>query len=183
MGRSTPRKALLLKTAYELFNQQGYCATGIDQILKASGVSKATLYKHFKSKNELILAVLKLRHENILVQLSDARSVMDFFSHYEFWFHAPQFFGCNYINACAEFTSPQHVVHDYAKTHKAEVFRLLYDCICHEFPRLSKTKKKQLARQIQLLLEGATVTAQVNNDPGSIQTAREIAQQLIKNTL
>ena len=47
--RPQPRRDLLVKTAYRLFNAQGYHATGIDQILAESGVAKATLYKYFSS--------------------------------------------------------------------------------------------------------------------------------------
>ena len=53
----------LLNTAENLFYREGYHATGIDRILAESGVAKMTLYKHFKSKDELILAVLDARHE------------------------------------------------------------------------------------------------------------------------
>jgi len=53
----------LLSTAEDLFYRDGYHATGIDRILAESGVAKMTLYKHFKSKDELIVAVLDARHE------------------------------------------------------------------------------------------------------------------------
>ncbi|WP_166371985.1 TetR family transcriptional regulator [Psychromonas sp. SA13A] len=64
-----PRKQHLIETALTLFNQYGYHATGIDLILAESGVSKATLYKHFRSKEALILAALQLRHEQVITRL------------------------------------------------------------------------------------------------------------------
>src|SRR5260370_5451467 len=51
----------LLETAWQLFYRDGYHATGIDRILTKAGVAKMTLYKHFRSKEELILAVLEKR--------------------------------------------------------------------------------------------------------------------------
>ncbi len=57
------RRDHLIDTALRLFYQQGYHATGIDRILAESGVAKMTLYKHFRSKDELILAALQLRDE------------------------------------------------------------------------------------------------------------------------
>lgn len=72
-----PRKQHLLDVAHQLFNKHGYHATGIDWILAELGVSKATLYKYFRSKEALILAVLQQRHEHfvesIKVQISSAK--------------------------------------------------------------------------------------------------------------
>jgi len=59
----------LIEKAQELFYREGYHATGIDRILAESGVAKMTLYKHFKSKEELILAVLETRHRTMIERL------------------------------------------------------------------------------------------------------------------
>ena len=60
---ATSRREHLVDTALELFYQDGFHATGIDKILAKAGVAKMTMYKHFKSKDELILAVLRRRDE------------------------------------------------------------------------------------------------------------------------
>jgi AcrR family transcriptional regulator len=57
------RRDHLVETALELFDRHGFHATGIDRILADAGVAKVTLYKHFSSKDDLILAVLRLRDE------------------------------------------------------------------------------------------------------------------------
>ena len=57
------RRDHLVATALALFSKHGYHATGIDRILAESGVAKMTLYKHFRSKDELILAALRRRDE------------------------------------------------------------------------------------------------------------------------
>ena len=67
----------LLNTAENLFYREGYHATGIDRILAESGVAKMTLYKHFKSKDELILAVLDARHELMLTRLRERAGKTD----------------------------------------------------------------------------------------------------------
>ena len=54
----------LLETALRLFNQNGYHATGIDLIIAESGVAKTTLYRHFETKDDLILAALERRDEH-----------------------------------------------------------------------------------------------------------------------
>ena len=54
-----PRKEHLIQTAVELFRRRGYHATGIDRIIAEAGVAKMTLYKHFRSKDDLIVAALR----------------------------------------------------------------------------------------------------------------------------
>ena len=66
---ATNKRDLLLATAERLFYTEGSHATGIDRILSESGVAKMTLYKHFKSKDELILAVLEARQLPMLERL------------------------------------------------------------------------------------------------------------------
>ena len=70
---ATNKRDLLLGTAERLFYTEGYHATGIDRILSESGVAKMTLYKHFISKEELILAVLDARQQPMLARLRAAR--------------------------------------------------------------------------------------------------------------
>ena len=65
------KQQLLIETSLQLFNRHGFHATGIDTIMAVSGVSKTTLYKYFRSKELLILAVLEYRHQN-LVELFDS---------------------------------------------------------------------------------------------------------------
>lgn len=62
----TPRRSAreqILDTAYELFTQRGIRAVGVDEVIARSGVAKATLYKHFRSKNELAMAFLQRREQ------------------------------------------------------------------------------------------------------------------------
>ena len=107
--RAQPRRQLLLDTALKLFNEQGYHATGIDLILGNSGVSKATLYKHFRSKDELILSALTQRHEQIFSVIEEALSnakatgakqpALSLFDVLHQQINGEHFFGCNLINA------------------------------------------------------------------------------------
>ena len=69
---ASSKREQLLNTALQLFYREGYHSTGIDRILAESGVAKMTLYKHFKSKDELILAVLQRQHEQIDASFSAA---------------------------------------------------------------------------------------------------------------
>ena len=71
---ASSKRDQLINTAQELFYREGYHATGIDRILAESGVAKMTLYKHFRSKDELIQAVLQSREQSVLGQLAAVRA-------------------------------------------------------------------------------------------------------------
>ena len=71
---ASSKRDQLINTAQELFYREGYHATGIDRILAESGVAKMTLYKHFRSKDELIQAVLQSREQSVLGQLAALRA-------------------------------------------------------------------------------------------------------------
>ena len=62
-GRQAPARERILEAAYELFSRQGIRAVGIDSIVESSGVARMTLYRHFASKDALVLAFLERREE------------------------------------------------------------------------------------------------------------------------
>ncbi|MFT6925688.1 MAG: AcrR family transcriptional regulator [Psychromonas sp.] len=175
-----PRKQHLLDTALVLFNQQGYHATGIDLILAQSGVSKATLYKHFRSKNELILAALQQRHEQVLLMIrtrvdeaikTGESGVLAIFDALHEWFNSDTFFGCNFINASAEYTDPQDPIHRFSAEHKQAIVELIRT----QLPAADENK----AEQIGLLVEGAIVMAHTRGMKQSALMAKEMARYFI----
>lgn len=102
----------LLQAAYELFSQQGIKAVGVDTITAHSGTAKMSLYRHFGSKEELVLAFLKQRRERwtsqwleaeVLKRAADpAARLLAIFDVFEAWFQEPDFEGCSFINTLLE---------------------------------------------------------------------------------
>ncbi len=114
------RRDHLVDTALELFIRDGFHATGIDKILAESGVAKMTLYKHFKSKDELILSALRRRDEhfrNWFMRAVESRAreprqrLLAIFDALDEWFSGRDFNGCMFINASAEFARPDDPIH------------------------------------------------------------------------
>ena len=176
-----PRKQHLIETALTLFNEKGYHATGIDLILAESKVSKATLYKHFRSKDELILAALALQHERVLIMIKDkithtteegSSRVLAIFDALHIWFNSNTFYGCNFINASAEYSDMKDPIHAYAVEHK----QAIVDFIRTELEPEDKSK----ADQIDLLMEGAIVMAHTRGIKNSALMAKEMARSLIE---
>jgi AcrR family transcriptional regulator len=103
----------LIDTAIELFAQNGFHGTGIDRIAEQAGVSKKTMYHHFRSKEELILAALK-QHDgqfrNYFMKSVDQVSgspydkLLGIFDVAHAWFSDRSFYGCMFINAVGEYS-------------------------------------------------------------------------------
>ncbi|QUJ69814.1 TetR/AcrR family transcriptional regulator (plasmid) [Photobacterium sp. GJ3] len=165
----TDKRQQLISTALTLFYRHGIHAVGINEVLKVSGVAKKTLYSHFASKDELILATLAARDEIFMAwlarRLAPAHTHADvitcLFSALSDWFHGrvPElspFRGCFFINASAEFSEENTVIADYCSEHKRKV-RLLIQQHLH-------TPDEALVDAICLLKEGAIVSAFVGKD-------------------
>jgi len=188
MARSS-KKEHLVEAAVKLFGREGFHATGIDRILQEAGVARMTLYKHFRSKDELILAALRRRDEQFRTWFksaiektggSPAERLLASFDALGEWFAGRAFAGvpfsgCSFINAAAEFSEAGHPVHQLAAEHKRlilEYLRLLASSAGARDP-------DGLAWSISLLHEGAIVTAQVSGDIHAGRGAKDIARMLM----
>ena len=183
------RREHLVETALRLFYTHGFHATGIDRILAEAGVAKMTLYKHFRSKDELILAALRRRDElfrNWLMgameqAASDPRGrMLAMFDALDDWFHgralsALGFHGCAFIKAASEFDDPDHPVHRACAEHK----RMIVDYLVNLATAAGAKEPKILAEQLALLKEGAIVTAQVRAKTNAAEQAKLVARAVI----
>ncbi|WP_428607556.1 TetR/AcrR family transcriptional regulator [Sedimenticola sp.] len=178
-----PRKQKLIDTAYRLFNQYGYHATGIDRILLESGVSKATLYKYYRSKEELILAVLAQRHaqlealirERMEAAQDDAQPALAIFDSLDEWFRAKDFYGCNFIHASAEYTQVGDAIHQYVARHKESIRKLIEQHL--NVP--DRKARLRLSRELMLLVDGAIVAAHARGERKAAVTAKRVAECLL----
>jgi AcrR family transcriptional regulator len=190
MARSAKREHLI-ETATRLFYTDGFNATGVDRIIAEAGVARMTLYKHFKSKNELILAVLRRRDEEFREWFRDAieararrpqDQLLAMVDGLDEWFAGKAFgglvfSGCAFINACAEFSDPANPAHRIAAEHK----KMLLDYITRIARQARARDPDQLARQLMLLKEGAIVTMQVSGDREAAARAKLMAARLMES--
>jgi AcrR family transcriptional regulator len=185
-GTSAKRDALL-RTAGELFARQGYRAVGIDTVLAAAGVAKMTLYKHFRSKEELIAALLEQRGGEIAAALSEriaaapaspgnpGAPILAVFDWLADAVRSPDFHGCLFIKAASEYPDPQDLPRQAAVAFKESCGTLL-EGLCRELPAADP---EALARQLQLLMEGVLVMAFLRRNPQAATDAREAATKLL----
>ncbi len=182
------RRTQLVETALRLFYRHGFHATGIDKLLAEAGIAKMTLYKHFGSKDALILACLAERDRLFRAWFEaeiDRRGktgrdrVLAVFDILEAWFKSRDFHGCLFINAAAEHAPAEDPVHQAAGAHKREVRRIL-ERVASE---AGAKDPSALAGQIHMLMEGATVLAQVAGDTRAAADGRRAAGALIDAAL
>ena len=113
IGPTLTARERILTTAYRLFTRRGIRAVGTDEVIAVSGVAKATLYRHFPSKNDLVLAVLQRREELWTVGLVEQQSrlrgetpeeqLLAIFDVFHDWFQKREDFdGCSFINVLIE---------------------------------------------------------------------------------
>jgi len=109
---AVPARQRILDSAYELFSRRGIRATGIDEVIKSASVAKATLYRHFSSKDELVLAFLQQREQlwtKGWVEEEARRrgetpeeQLLAIFDLFHEWFQKDDFEGCSFINVLLE---------------------------------------------------------------------------------
>ena len=176
-----PRRQHLIDTAYRLFNEHGYHATGIDRILAESGVSKATLYKYFRSKEALILAVLQQRHREVIdlirrfvndAQDNNTNPTLAIFDALDTWFKSDGFFGCNFINASAEYAQCDDPIHQFAADHKAAIRQLVSESLITKH-------RQQLTLEIAILIDGAIALAHTSGERDAALIARRVAARIL----
>ncbi len=180
-------KERLVEAALQLFYERGFHATGIDMILTKANVSKPTLYKYFDSKDALILAALRRRDDFVrrwfISEIeqratSPAERILALFDVLEEWFQAPDFQGCMFINATAEYAQHNHPVHQASAEHK----RVFGQYILTLAQAAGAVTPKELSAQILLLMEGAIATAHVSGPALVAQHARKTAEVLLSYT-
>ena len=163
------KRKILIDTALALFYAKGINNTGINEILSVSGVAKNTLYNHFESKEELIIAALEQRHamffdwlkEKLEGAKTNKEVVNRLFTGLEEWFTGTdpelgEFRGCFFINSSAEFSEQEDAIPLFCLYHKQNIRDLINEYL--------PTKDPLLLDAICLMKEGATTAAYVNND-------------------
>lgn len=178
----------LVRKALEVFYRDGFHATGMDKLVVETGVSKTSMYKHFRTKEELILAALRLRDEIFrnwflrrVEELADtpAGKLIAGFDALAEWFEEDNYRGCMFIKAGAEYQETDHPIHAQAAEHK----RLLLEHFTTLARAAGARDPEVLGCQIMLLKEGAIVTSSLLNNCAPAEDAKQAAQILLDNAL
>ncbi|WP_166831630.1 TetR/AcrR family transcriptional regulator [Thalassoroseus pseudoceratinae] len=175
----------ILETAERLFYAEGVRAVGIDRIVAEASVAKMSLYNHFASKDELILAVLQYREEQVdqMFVNSMTRHVDQgmnkleaFFAALKEWFEAENFRGCSFINAAVELADAEHPASQFSVEHKRRFYAMVKAIISE----VAGTKAaERTSEAIALLVEGAIIKAVMDQSSHPADVAKETAMALV----
>jgi AcrR family transcriptional regulator len=167
----------ILDVADRLFYGQGIRAVGVDTIAAETGISKRTLYNHFPSKDELIVAYLSRRLKPAPPsQRPPAEQILAGFERLERTIGTDVFRGCPFVNAVAELKEPAHAANRVALAFKEQRRKGLRDLLV----RLGVGDPEGLSLQLLILIDGAIAAAIVRGDPKVATAAREAAIVLLK---
>lgn len=182
--RRAEKRDHLVDVAAALFNQHGYHAAGIDRVIKEAGIAKTTLYRHFETKDDLVLAVLRRIDERFREELrqfveerdrSPRERILATFDFLERWFESESFHGCPFISAAAEYGDATGAVFREAAAHKRLVIAY-FEELTHAG---GFAEPKRRAQEINLLHEGAIAVAHTTRSAAPARLARSVAAQLL----
>ncbi|WP_341961657.1 TetR family transcriptional regulator [Pseudomonas sp. RC10] len=184
---TTDTRDKILATAEQLIYQNGIHAMGMDLLVKTSGVARKSIYRYFATKDEVAAAALNARDvrwmqwfrtESDKADTPQAR-ILNMFNVLKGWFESKGFHGCAFINTAGEIGDPNDPIRLIAKLHKQK----LLDYTLELTEQLNIEQPSALARQLLILMEGAITMARVMGDYSAADSARDVAQLLLKQAL
>jgi len=178
----------ILLAAKELFSTQGIRATGVDSIVKSASINKMSLYKHFSSKEALIVAYLQTSDVEFwswFVEQIERKAqtpkgkLLAIFDVHAGWLASPDFQGCPLIKASVEFPDQSHAVHQVS----AAFYRKFRSYMTDLAGQTGARFPERLAGQLCALFQGAIVSEQLQRNSGAGDDAKLAAEILIANSI
>jgi AcrR family transcriptional regulator len=179
-----PRERIL-DTAYGLFSRRGVRAVGVDEVIREAGVAKATLYRHFPSKEDLVLAFLRQRerrwtHDFVEREarrrgLTPEGRLLAIFDVFDEWFRRDDFEGCSFINVMLETANREHPIGRASVDHLANIRTVVATLAAEAGLR----DPDEFARSWHILMKGSIVQAG-EGDAEAARRAQEMARALIE---
>ncbi len=188
MRTTSTLREKIVDVASDLFQTRGINSTGVDTIVAEAGIAKMTLYKYFRSKEDLILEVLRQRHDEFrdwlgkrLSSRNDipAERMMVLFDLIDEWVSSPDFRGMPFLKASSEFPDADNPVHRLS-VEQSEQFRAFLADLAKES---GVQEAEPLALQLSLLIEGAMLAEQMSRGCGAAKHARQAAKVLVEAAL
>lgn len=174
----------ILGTAYELFTRRGVRGVGVDEIVALSGVAKASFYRHFPSKDDLVLTVLARREQEWTKGLVETGArlrattprgrLLAIFDVFDEWFgHPENFAGCSFINVLVEMGA-EHALGRASIGYLANIRRI----VCDWAKQAGLWEPEQFAQSWHILMKGSIIAA-VEGDTRAAHRAKQMAGWLI----
>ncbi len=178
----------ILEAAYRLFSRFGIQAVGVDAIAKEAGVAKMTMYRHFGSKEELVLAFLRQREDRwtngwlraeVESRTDDpAERLLTIFDVFGEWFRSDDFDGCAFVNVVLEFDDRENSARKASVQHLANI----RDFLRETAEGAGVSDLDNFSRQWHILMKGSIVAAG-EGDADAASRAKEVGRLLLKQEI
>ena len=183
-----PTRERIIAAATKLFYSDGLRATSVDAVAEKAGVTKKTLYYHFRTKDELIAAYLASRDQPTLAWYerwfvetkgSTADKIRGLFHSFARSADTPNWRGCGFLRTIAELAStPGHPAIKAGAAHKKKFEAWM----AHTLARDGVRDAQKIARQIVILLDGAATVMLIHRDAAYVETAGDVAAGLVEQS-
>jgi len=178
----------ILVTATSLFESRGIQASGVDTIIAEAGIAKATLYKHYPSKNLLVTAYLRgksdrfyewLNSRLISKKTNSLEILIALCELVEQWIMTPEFHGLPFHIASVEFPDPDHPINQYSAVLAVELQGYLSKIAA----TAGAKDPEALGQQLTILFEGAALVERLSPGAGAAKRAKNAAITLIRASI
>jgi AcrR family transcriptional regulator len=181
---SVSARERILESAYELFSRRGVRAVGVDEVIRRADVAKATLYRHFSSKDELVLAFLQQREQLWTKDWVEAEArrrgdtpeeqLLAIFDIFTEWFERDDFEGCSFINILLEMNDRETTIGSASALHLANIRAI----ICTLATEAGLRDPERFAHSWHILMKGSIVAAG-EGDRDAAKRAKAMGRLLI----
>jgi AcrR family transcriptional regulator len=180
-------KARILRVAGQLFYERGVHAVGIQEIADRATASKLTIYRYFHSKEGLVMAVLRARSDRIHEWLEEGIKdvapgrdrIFALFDLLADWYQQEGFAGCAVMNGAIDTRGDSGLTQEVAREHLARYRALLGRCLVEA----GVADPTVLARQLLVLIEGATMVSSVQADERVGAETRKVVELLLDSAI
>lgn len=180
---SADARTRLLLTAARIFYREGIHAVGVDRLVSEAGVTRATFYRHFPSKDDLVRAYIQLEDQALrdlfaageLAATTPEQAIEVVLSGIALDVQQHHTRGCPFINAAAEFPDPEHPVREAIRAHREWFARTLSAVVA----ATGRDDADQVAKALVLLRDATLVGAYVDNATDVVDAFLWTARQLV----
>ncbi len=179
----------IITTAGDLFYANGYHATGVNEIISKCGIAKATLYSHFKSKEDICIAYLTQRHAQFMDGLRDRvnkskkgkNQMLAIFDYLADMYREDAFFGCWALRIMGELSAKQERIFLTIQKHKKNLLLFLGEIVAENVHNISKAEIEKVSGGIYLLYDSAITESYLFKNAWPIYLAKNVAPSIFSH--
>lgn len=180
-------KNKIIETASSLFYKNGYNSTGINEIISETGIAKATLYNHFKSKEHICLAYLQFKKITFIEGIEQftiskpkgKEQVLAIFDFLTLFFQDKDFNGCWCVKTVSEIPKDNELIRKEIQSQKNGFIQLISELVTNNLETIKAEEICSLSRQIYLLYESAVSESYLHQTDWPIKEAKALCSKII----